>query len=75
MILLSLILISSVDTVAGTPRSHDGGIFLRLSGGFGYASSKIEDGGESLQFSGGSGDANFAIGGNRRQRSLYLEQQ
>jgi hypothetical protein len=63
VILLSLILVSSAAAVASTPRSHDGGVFLRLSGGFGYASSKIEEGGESLEFSGTSGDVNFAIGG------------
>jgi len=63
VILLSLILISSVDAVASAPRSHDGGLFLRLSGGFGYARSKMEESGVSLQFSGSSADVNLAIGG------------
>ena len=63
VVLLSLILVPSIDAAASSPRSHDGGFFLRLSAGFGHASSKVEESGESLEFSGGSGDVNFAIGG------------
>lgn len=63
VILLSLVVTLSFDVLAATPRSHDSGLFLRLSGGFGYASSKIDVGSGSLQFSGSSGDVNLALGG------------
>jgi hypothetical protein len=48
------------------PRAHDGGVFLRLSGGVGYASTKVNLPtlfGSDQKFSGMSGDGNFAIGG------------
>lgn len=51
---------------AGQPRTHDG-LLLRLSGGFGTATSSIDDvpffDNESLELSGVDGDFNFAIGG------------
>lgn len=43
-------------------RAHDNGFFLRLSGGIGAASTKIEDGGDEVKFDGGTGDFNFAVG-------------
>ncbi len=42
---------------------HDGGFFLRLSGGLGGADSGPEIPGEDPQLSGASGDVNLAIGG------------
>jgi hypothetical protein len=62
-ILATLILALAAGQALATPRAHDGGIFLRLSGGGGYARSKIEEGSMSVQFSGTSGDINLAIGG------------
>lgn len=50
----------------GSPRAHDGGFFLRLSGGVGSGETKNEPAGSSggdVKFSGFSGDYNFAIGG------------
>lgn len=51
---------SAVD--AGEPRRHDGGFFLRLALGGGYASTSIEDAGEELTFKGPSGNFEAAIG-------------
>jgi len=50
----------------GSPRSHDGGFFLRLSAGGGSAETKLEPGGSSagdVKLSGFAGDYNFAVGG------------
>lgn len=63
VILVVLILAFLAGSSWASPRAHDTGFFLRLSGGFGYARSKVEEGSASLQFSGMSGDANLAIGG------------
>jgi hypothetical protein len=61
----SLLILPS--TASGEPRAHDGGFFLRLSGGAGYATSSVDadTGGAVLnfKFSGVGGDMNFAIGG------------
>ena len=43
-------------------RRHDG-FFLRLSPGFGYASTHLDDGTDELRFSDGMGDMDIAIGG------------
>jgi len=62
-LILSLILFAG-SAWAG-PRDHDGGFFLRMSAGFGGASTEIKNfpvWGD-LKFSGVSGDVNFAIGG------------
>lgn len=44
-------------------RNHRDGFFLRLSGGFGSAVSRIDNTPEDLELSGLSGDFNFAVGG------------
>lgn len=62
LLFFAVVLISAGVAGAG-PNDHDGGLFLRLSGGFGYASSKVEIGDGSLELSGTTGDVNFAIGG------------
>jgi hypothetical protein len=43
-------------------RDHDGGFFLRLSGGAGAASTTLEDSGDKLKLSGVAADINLAIG-------------
>jgi len=45
------------------PEDHEGGFFLRLSTGGGYASTSLTNGGSKLKLSGGAGDLNIAIGG------------
>lgn len=63
--LLALALVALGPATAGASglaQTHDG-FFLRLSTGFGGASTTIEDGTDELKFSGVSGDVNFAIGG------------
>lgn len=47
---------------AGEPRQHDGGFFLRMALGGGYASTSIEDAGDELTFKGPSGNFEIAIG-------------
>ena len=47
---------------AGEPRSHDGGFFLRLAPGLGYARTSISEGGDELALSGFSGSLDVAIG-------------
>ena len=63
VVLLSFILLLSAGEAGASGRGHDSGFFVRLSTGFGYASSKIEEGDISYQLSGGTGDANLAFGG------------
>jgi hypothetical protein len=46
-----------------SPREHDSGFFLRLSGGLGSARTEVEPLGKSIELSGGAADFNFAIGG------------
>lgn len=43
-------------------RAHAGGVFLRLSGGIGGASSELKYSGDEIKFEGGTGDINLAIG-------------
>jgi len=62
LLLTAAVLVFAAEAGAG-PNDHDGGFFLRLSGGFGYASSKVEIDDISFQLSGLTGDVNFAIGG------------
>jgi hypothetical protein len=47
---------------AGEPRQHDGGFFLRMALGGGYASTSIEDEGDEVTFKGPSGNFEVAIG-------------
>ncbi|NNE09536.1 MAG: hypothetical protein HKN20_13325 [Gemmatimonadetes bacterium] len=50
-------------SVGASPNSHDGGFFLRLSGGFAVASSEFEHGSDLIELDGAGGDMNVAIGG------------
>jgi hypothetical protein len=66
--LLSLFFVLSVATASTaladmSPRAHEGGIFLRLSGGIGSGGTSVDTGPEDLELSGLSGDMNFALGG------------
>jgi hypothetical protein len=47
---------------AGEPRSHDGGFFLRLAPGLGYARTSISELGDDLELRGLSGSLDVAIG-------------
>ena len=58
---VSLILLMSVTEAFAGPRDHDGGFFLRLSGGLGTAQSEFGD--LDLKLSGLTGDFDIAIGG------------
>lgn len=55
---------STVTGVArgGEPREHEGGFFLRLSGGIGFANTSIDDGIDEVTFKGPAGDGDLAIG-------------
>jgi hypothetical protein len=59
MLFLSLAL--GAGAHAGEPRSHDGGFFLRVAPGVGFASSKFAEADE-MEFRGLSGHADIAIG-------------
>ncbi len=62
--LLTLGLATPVAVLAGgSPRAHDGGVFLRLSGGVTGASTSADDGNDKVELTGGGGDLNIAIGG------------
>ena len=52
----------SAEARANEPRSHDGGFFLRLAPGGGYARSSITEAGDELELSGVSGNLDIAIG-------------
>jgi hypothetical protein len=56
-----IVLLLSGEVSAG-PREHDD-FFLRLSGGWGSASTEIEEGNVRTELSGSTADANIAIGG------------
>jgi hypothetical protein len=58
---ISLILIATSMKVIAGPRDHNGGFFLRLSTGIGYAQSEFGDP-ASIKLYGASGDANIAVG-------------
>ena len=63
LLVILVVLVPVTAWCGGAPHRHDG-LFLRLSGGFGGASTDATDEfGDKLEFSGLSGDANFAIGG------------
>jgi hypothetical protein len=47
---------------AGEPRSHDGGFFLRLAPGAGFARTAIEETGDRFELRGLSGGIDIAIG-------------
>ena len=51
-----------IAAVAGEPRRHDGGFFLRLAPGGGFSRSYIEEDGERFGFKGTSGSFDIAIG-------------
>ena len=61
--LFLLIVALLVATGWAGPRDHDGGVFLRLSAGYGTANTSFDVGVAELEISGMSGDANLAIGG------------
>lgn len=60
---LMLILTVSVADVQAGDRSHVDGFFLRLSGGFGAASTELNNPALPIDVTGGAADVNFAIGG------------
>ncbi|MFC1573396.1 hypothetical protein ACFL6M_07340 [Candidatus Eisenbacteria bacterium] len=60
--LYALIVLLAPPSLAGEPRQHDGGFFLRLSAGGGSATTSNDILGETLELSGGAVDLNFAIG-------------
>jgi len=62
VIWVSLILAVSVTEVFAGPRDHDGGFFLRLSGGFGPAQTKFGDPVIPMEVSGSAFDGDIAIG-------------
>ncbi|RKZ11685.1 hypothetical protein DRQ32_05360, partial [bacterium] len=47
----------------GSPRAHDGGFMLRMTGGFGGGSTSISNSTNELKFEGGQGEFTLAIGG------------
>jgi outer membrane protein with beta-barrel domain len=47
---------------AGEPRRHDGGFFLRLAPGYGYARTAIDEDGDRLALKGASANFDAAIG-------------
>jgi hypothetical protein len=55
-----ILILSATDLFAGS-RDHDGGFFLRLSTGLGYAQSEYADP-STIKLYGASGDMNFAVG-------------
>jgi hypothetical protein len=55
-----ILIVLSIDVFAGA-RDHDGGFFLRLSGGLGLAQTTLE--GNLMSFSGFTSSTNMAIGG------------
>ena len=57
-----LAVLAPVAAIAGAPRRHDGGFFLRLAPGFGYARSAIDEDGGRLALKGTSGGIDIAIG-------------
>jgi hypothetical protein len=61
IVCIYLVMVFSVTDVFAGERDHDGGFFLRLSGGVGGAQTTLED--NLRSFSGMSSSTNFAIGG------------
>jgi Outer membrane protein beta-barrel domain len=59
---LALSLALGATAQAAEPRSHDGGFFLRVAPGLGFARSKIAEAGDELELRGLSGNADIAIG-------------
>ena len=59
---VSLILMTAAIAL-GAERDHEDGFFLRLSGGFGSASTETELGSETWKMDGVGSDVNIAIGG------------
>ncbi len=57
-----LIALMSVTAVFAGPRDHDGGFFLRLAAGLGYAQTKFGDPDIPMEISGPAGDLDIAIG-------------
>ena len=60
VLVLIVFLVSTIQLFAG-PRDHDGGFFLRLSTGAGYAQSEYGDP-SSVKLYGAVGDVNIAVG-------------
>lgn len=60
LLVFLVLFVLSVDLFAGT-RDHDGGFFLRMSGGLGIAQTTLE--GNLMSFSGVTSSTNMAIGG------------
>lgn len=60
--ILAVCSVFGTEAQASEPRSHDGGFFLRLSPGLGFARSSITEDGDELELSGLSGSFDVAIG-------------
>jgi hypothetical protein len=60
--ILFLCLAAAAGAEAGEPRRHDGGFFLRIAPGVGFARTNIDEAGDELEFRGLSGAADIAIG-------------
>ncbi len=56
-----ILVVSTIEVFAGD-RDHDGGFFLRLSAGSGYAQTELGDP-TVMKYYGPCGDVNFAVGG------------
>jgi hypothetical protein len=61
VVCIYLVMAFSVTGLYAGPRDHDGGFFLRLSTGGGYAQSEFGDP-AAMKISGPGGDMNFAVG-------------
>lgn len=61
LLALFVFAVSATNAFAG-PRDHEGGFFLRLSAGYGYAQTELGDP-VTMKYYGFSGDVNFAVGG------------
>lgn len=62
LLVSSIMLIVSAADVFAAGRDHEGGFFLRLSAGPGYAQTELGDP-TVMKYYGSSGDVNFAVGG------------
>ena len=62
--LVAMVLLLGMTGLAwGGDRDHEGGFFMRLSGGGGTAQTELDDGFGTFEYSGPTGDLNFAFGG------------
>lgn len=63
LLVLPILLGSLAQTASSRARDHDGGFFLRLSGGLGGAATELQDVAPTAKLSGACSDVNLAIGG------------